>query len=1089
MKILHNSRLKEYREPFGAARTGTKVSLSIDITDAEVTSVRAMVWRGEEVSPAYYEMTETEPGSGRYGTKFTVPDEGCLLWYAFEIKARGEESYTVYYGNNKDCLGGTGQTYEYSPECYQITVYKPSEVPSWYTDGIVYQIFPDRFARDDAWKERCIAANESVNSRRDDIKRVLQEDWDREAYYTRDAEGKVTEWPIYGGSLKGIESKLDYIKSLGADAIYLNPIFEATSNHRYDTADYMHIDPALGTDEDFVHLAETAKDKGIRLILDGVFSHTGSDSIYFDKYGNYPSKGTKEKGAWNNEDSPYRSWYKFDENEKIGYKAWWGVEDLPEVNENNEDYRNFILSDDGVMARWLKMGASGWRLDVADELPDSFIKGCRKCVDKAAEDSLLIGEVWEDASNKISYGERREYLLGDELHGTMNYPLRTILLDYINYTIGSGYAAEQLTSLAENYPREHFYAALNLIGSHDRERILTAMAGYEDYNSAVRKVKVLSALQYTLPGVPCLYYGDEAGLMGGPDPANRSGFPWGRENKDLAYHYRMLGILYKEHPALKDGEFTMLSGRDGISDDIFAFVREGHGEKLLVLASRSYDDAAVDLSGIEALKCGYALELLTSEEMSTDENGSVGRINMDRLSVKIICLRDEAPKRQDFERSAGVICHISSLEQPMLGAPAREFVDFIADAGFKIWQILPLNPCGTGGSPYSSRSTFAGNPDFINPDELPDKEGFKEFARTNSDWLTEYAVYTVLRETNEGKPWQEWPEDEQFGDAHEILHNLSPELSKRAYNLMRAQYAFDVQWRELKEYANSKGISIMGDLPMFMAAESADVWANREVFRLNEDGSKSVHAGAPPDAFTGEGQDWGNPLYDWDYLKETDYDWWLRRIRQCAERYDILRIDHFRGLSEYYAIPDDGKVTDGVWQPGPGLELFRAIDNMLRDEKLTLRLLAEDLGMLDNAVTNLTELTGIPGMDVWQFSAFEMLDMDPAKASKRAFYTGTHDNDTLMGFVKTYLGENCSNEDAVRESIRIIKEIYKSPACLAMLQIQDVFFLGSDARMNVPGVPEGNWTWKLPRGAVNPDFSETNEVAGWFRSLADETGR
>ena len=145
--------------------------------------------------------------------------------------------------------------------------------------------------------------------------------------------------------------------------------------------------------------------------------------------------------------------------------------------------------------------------------------------------------------------------------------------------------------------------------------------------------------------------------------------------------------------------------------------------------------------------------------------------------------------------------------------------------------------------------------------------------------------------------------------------------------------------------------------------------------------------------------------------------------------------------------------------------------------------------MLDNAVTNLTELTGIPGMDVWQFSAFEMLDMDPAKASKRAFYTGTHDNDTLMGFVKTYLGENCSNEDAVRESIRIIKEIYKSPACLAMLQIQDVFFLGSDARMNVPGVPEGNWTWKLPRGAVNPDFSETNEVAGWFRSLADETGR
>lgn len=359
MLIYHDSRKKEYREPFGAAEIGAKVSLSIDVKEdaglvtAEqvseakdsLRSVRAMVWRGEAVSPTYYDMSESEAGSGRFSTEFNVPDEGCLLWYAFEIKCGAEDGseYTVYYGNNSACLGGVGQTYEYSPECYQITVYRPSEVPDWYTDGIVYQIFPDRFARDDDWEARCNAANERVNSRREDVKRVLEQDWYKPANYVRDDRGHVAEWDIYGGSLKGIESKLDYIKSLGASTIYLNPIFEATSNHRYDTGNYMHIDPALGTDEDFVHLAEVAKEKGIRIILDGVFSHTGSDSIYFDKYGNYPSRDAgdvaEHKGAWNNEDSPYRSWYKFDENESIGYKSWWGVEDLPEVNEDDESYR------------------------------------------------------------------------------------------------------------------------------------------------------------------------------------------------------------------------------------------------------------------------------------------------------------------------------------------------------------------------------------------------------------------------------------------------------------------------------------------------------------------------------------------------------------------------------------------------------------------------------------------------------------------------------------------------------------------------------------------------------------------------------
>ena len=527
MKIIHDSRKPEYREPFGAAQTGTKVSLAIEISDPAPEAVRLMLWHGDDPEIHYLDMKEE--GEGRYAASFSLPDEGCLVWYAFEIETEREDSRAVfYYGNNAEDLGGEGRKYVDDPHRYQITVYKASEVPEWYRNGIVYQIFPDRFFRDGGWHERTEAANKRVNDRRSDMKRIIQEDWTKAAFYVRDETGKVVEWPMMGGSLKGIEEKLDYLRSLGVTCIYLNPVFEASSNHRYDTGDYMHIDGALGTDTDFEELAAAAKEKGMRIILDGVFSHTGADSIYFDKAGNYSEMRPDEEnaaGAWGNEDSPYRKWFKFDKNERYGYHSWWGVEDLPEVDENDPDYRKFILGEDGVVAHWMKKGASGWRLDVADELPDSFIAETRARIKATDPDGLLLGEVWEDASNKISYGERRMYFMGDELDSTMHYPLRDILLDYINYTIGASGAAERFMNIAENYPPENLYATLNLLGSHDRARIMTMMAAEEDYSSATKKVKLLSTLQYCLPGVPCIYYGDEAGLMGGTDPANRSGFP------------------------------------------------------------------------------------------------------------------------------------------------------------------------------------------------------------------------------------------------------------------------------------------------------------------------------------------------------------------------------------------------------------------------------------------------------------------------------------------------------------------------------------------------------------------------------------
>jgi 4-alpha-glucanotransferase len=1142
MIIKHDSREKYYRDPFGAAQTGSDITLSIDIEDPAPESVRLMLWHDDDPNPQYIDMKECaaarddagentdaeRSGASRYTATVTAPDEGCLLWYAFEIETEhsgdGEEGagrQLIYYGNNHDGFGGEGSIYYAEPLRYQITVYKPAKVPEWYREGIVYQIFPDRFARDDDWRKRTEAACERVNRRRSDMRRFVQEDWTQPAFYERDGSGRVTGWPMYGGSLKGIEERLDYIKSLGVTCIYLNPVFEATSNHRYDTGDYMHIEPALGTDEDFESLAKAAKERGIRIILDGVFSHTGCDSIYFDKYGNYRdmrdegsagdggiSAGQNSPaGAWNDTESPYRSWFKFDESESCGYKSWWGVDDLPEVNENDPGYREFILGEDGVVAHWLRMGASGWRLDVADELPDSFIAETRKRIKETDPDALLLGEVWEDASNKISYGERRRYFMGDELDSTMHYPLRDILLDYINYTISAPWAENRLMSLAENYPPQNLYGALNLIGSHDRERIMTMMAGEQDYPSATKKVRLLSALQYCLPGVPCVYYGDEAGLMGGTDPANRSGFPWGFENLDLGYHYRMLGLIYDEHPALKSGSFGFLSGKCGFGDDIFAFTRSGRDiagteETLLILANRSYGPAEVRLKDAagETLKCGYALELLTSAEMPVDEEGSLGTVIMDPLSVKIISLRKERPATEDLERSAGVICHISSLPGKKLGKGARDFVDYIASAGFSIWQMLPLNPAGMGNSPYSSYAAFAGEPAFIDRDELPSMDGYAAFIKDNAYWLYDYIAFALLREANEQRPWYEWSEEQRFAGSAGVMGRLSEAQKKRAKQLAEEQYYFAAQWSDLKAYANSKGVRLMGDLPMFMAADSADIWANKDIFMIGQDGLQKSRAGVPPDAFSEDGQDWGNPLYDWDKLRRDGYGWWLRRMRQCAERFDILRIDHFRGMSEYYSIPKGKTSKQGSWQHSAGLGFIETVKKMLKDEDLGMKLLAEDLGFLDAGVKNLLKLSGLPGMDIWQFSWGEMLEAcekEPEKTAGRAFYTGTHDNDTLVGWLmeqKRPAESEMDSDEMLRtecetEALEIIRRIYESPAGLAMMQLQDVFLLGSEARMNVPGVAEGNWSWKVPGESIEDAFADADQRAEWLRNLAERTGR
>ena len=560
MKAYHNSHDLSYRVPFGAAEVSSTVTLRLNAPEGSRCTL--LVWKNKEDARRALPMAGE---GGVYTAELPLPGEGCVLWYAFEVDAPGGAQY--YYGNNPAALGGEGAVYAHDPVPYQITVYTPNATPDWYKYGIAYQIFPDRFARGEDWLRR------QQEGRRPEgwkgPRRVLQWDWDDVPFYGRNEKGEITRWPFFGGTLEGIREKLDYLKSLGVTVLYLNPIFEATSNHRYDTADYLRIDPALGDGEGFRALCREARARDIHVILDGVFNHTGADSRYFNRPGNYDTPG-----ACQGEDSPYYDWFRF-RRFPDDYESWWGVADLPNVEEMTESFRHFIYGgEDSVIRHWLREGADGWRLDVADELPDAFIRGIRAAMDETCPDSVLLGEVWEDATNKESYGALRMYFQGEELHSAMNYPFRTAALDFMLGRIGAEELTARLRSLQENYPRENFYGALNLIGSHDRERVLTllgdAPAGGEltevereryrlppdKYALARCRLKLLSLIQFTLPGLPCIYYGDEAGAEGYADPYNRGTYPWGREDGELLEHYRTVTALRRDHPVLARGEYA-----------------------------------------------------------------------------------------------------------------------------------------------------------------------------------------------------------------------------------------------------------------------------------------------------------------------------------------------------------------------------------------------------------------------------------------------------------------------------------------------------------------------------------------------------
>lgn len=525
--LLHDSHNEFYRTPSGPAPAGSNVLIRLHCDEA--TSVVLRTWMTEELC---YTMLPT--AEHVWEVAIPLPTTPGLFWYYFLIYRK--DGRTIRYGNQPDKLGGVGVAYDHGePESFQITLYDPAyKTPEAFHGANIYQIFPDRFRH---------APTKAVDDRKD---RYVHKNWDEELLGVGDLRGgKYQELDFYGGTLTGIQEKLPYLKDMGIDIIYLNPIFRARSNHRYDTGDYTQVDPLCGTNTEFTELCEAAKKVGIRVMLDGVFSHTGEDSVYFNHFGHYPTLG-----AYQGQSSPYYDWYTFNHYPE-DYKAWWGILSLPELRKDNPEYQKFMFQPhEGVVPRWIEAGSCGWRLDVADELPVDFLRKLRAAAKAADPEAVVLGEVWEDASNKVAYGETRCYCTGDTLDSVMNYPVREAILNFVMGKTSASTFVRLIHHQEEVYPAQFRYALMNLVASHDRCRALNILAGrecqelskadqqhvhlnVEEYELAVRRYKLCIDLLCALPGCATVYYGDEVGLTGCHDPWNRRAFPWGREDKSL----------------------------------------------------------------------------------------------------------------------------------------------------------------------------------------------------------------------------------------------------------------------------------------------------------------------------------------------------------------------------------------------------------------------------------------------------------------------------------------------------------------------------------------------------------------------------
>ena len=548
---------KKYKNVIGAVRQGEKLKLRVKNSfdsvlfvchkDGQEDMYFPMDLRGE-----FFEINlDLDPG---------------LYFYCFKIN------------NDKFISKGVGfeGVITDKPIYFQLTFFSREYIsPNWLKGGIIYQIFPDRFN---------ISSDGIIKT-----DRYIHKDINDIPFFLPDEDGKVKNCDFFGGNIKGIIEKLNYIKSLGVNCIYLNPIFKAFSNHRYDTGDYLTIDPLLGDFEDFDNLIKKAKEFNIEVVLDGVFNHTGDDSIYFDKYSNYGGVG-----AYINANSIYKNWFDFISYPKE-YNSWWGITTLPATNkEEKSDYVDFITKKDGVIDFYTKRNIGGWRLDVVDELPSHFVKKITKSVKKVNPDAIIIGEVWEDASNKVSYGERREYFLGEELDSVMNYPLKNAIIDFVTERDYNSLKKVIYTQI-DHYPKECRDNLMNMLSTHDTFRLISALSNINvcgltkleqskiklnknEYDLAKKRSKIASLIQYFIYGVPSVYYGDEIGMEGFSDPLNRKFFDEKNKDEELLNWYKKLGEIRRCYSCLIDGETEIIYSNFGG----FIFTRKDEFSELLI---------------------------------------------------------------------------------------------------------------------------------------------------------------------------------------------------------------------------------------------------------------------------------------------------------------------------------------------------------------------------------------------------------------------------------------------------------------------------------------------------------------------------
>ena len=486
-----------------------------------------------------------------------------LYWYYFTVDDKKVGKNDFGFAEDGEWTGS-----------FELLVYKRGQTyPKSFCGGIMYQIMPDRFCKADGFG--------------DNTGKRMREDWGGTPEY-KPRDGKIRNDDFFGGNFEGIRSKLDYLKELNISRVYLNPIFESNSNHRYDTGDYMKFDPLLGTEEDFKNLISSGKEKGVEFIIDGVFNHTGDDSVYFNKYGNY-----KSEGAYNSKNSPYYDWFIFQEYPDE-YTSWWGIDTLPTINKNCKEYEEFITGENGVLDRCLKLGVNGVRLDVVDEIPDSFVKKIASRVKSYGDDKIVIGEVWEDATNKIAYGVRRKYFQGDELDSVMNYPLKNAIINYV-ITGNASTLYKTIREQIANYPAHSLNCMMNILGTHDTPRILTVLGkrgvikqdrnemenevlSKSEFDLGKKMLKIASLLQFTLYGVPCIYYGDEIGMQGNKDPFNRRCFDFEKRDDEIFKWYKNLADLRVKIPALKEGKVTNLQFKKGV----LTFTRESENSSITI---------------------------------------------------------------------------------------------------------------------------------------------------------------------------------------------------------------------------------------------------------------------------------------------------------------------------------------------------------------------------------------------------------------------------------------------------------------------------------------------------------------------------